>query len=450
MLENRRTVLVVADDLTGANATGAGFSRAGLRAVTIGTSQPANAVRTFSGRFEVVVINTDSRHATGKVSAARVTAAVQAGWPVEFVSKRIDTTLRGNIGVETAAALRAVARLSGRHVVGLCLPAHPAAGRCTVDGRQLLYGSRLEETELARDPRNPVRTSAVADVLTAGASVDVTGIRLSVVTGERECLTAALREAVNGGADIVVGDALTEDHLDRVASAAAELATADPRLLWVGIDPGPGTLALTRALGLHGKSQGGPLLAISGSATDLTRVQLTRLIERQHVRVVPLTSGPSGRPWPDVDATAAALSSAVAAAHTDEVVLLATVLADGDLLELAADDGDALSNALGHITRRVLDEQLVSGMFTTGGDATMAVLDQVEAHGLEVEDEVVPLAVSGWVTGGPWSGMPIVTKGGLVGDDQTTLVCIDHLARLAQQRRRRPRPLTTQPHRGPQ
>jgi D-threonate/D-erythronate kinase len=49
---------------------------------------------------------------------------------------------------------------------------------------------------------------------------------------------------------------------------------------------------------------------------------------------------------------------------------------------------------------------------------------------------VVPLAVCGSLVGGPWDGLPIVTKGGLVGDAGTTVACLTHLRREADSHRR--------------
>ena len=88
-------VLVVADDLTGANAAAAGFARSGLRAVTASAADRADVVAEMVSRFDVVVATTDSRHAPAEVARERVTAVVQAGWPSRLVCNRIDTTLRG-------------------------------------------------------------------------------------------------------------------------------------------------------------------------------------------------------------------------------------------------------------------------------------------------------------------------------------------------------------------
>lgn len=425
-------ILVVADDLTGANAAAAGFSRSGLRAVTVGLGQRWDAIAEFHDRFDVIVATTEARHADPDDAATAVAAAVRAGWPVQLVSSRIDTTLRGNVGVATQALLRAAAALSGKRVVGLCLPAHPQAGRQTVDGNQLLNGVRLEETELARDARSPVHTSSVAEVLRSGTSLNTALLPLSAVTGSRGELVAAIRKALDGGADVLIGDALTADHLDRLAAAVVEAAPPG-EVLWAGVDPGPGSLALARALGIRASGKGGPLLAVSGSATELTRTQLQRLSESRQVHLIrPLCTGN----LPDVDRTVATLTQVLSEAGPGEIVLLATVLEAADLRSLRADEAAQLPRSLGRITRRALQLTQVDGLYTTGGDVTAAVLEEIGGRGIEIEDEVIPLAVAGEVVDGQWAGLPIVTKGGLVGDAGTAVACLDHLARSAAQRSR--------------
>lgn len=430
-------VLVVADDLTGANAAAAGFSRAGLRSVTVGLGRRWDSVAEFHSRFDVVVVTTETRHAGAAEVVDAVARCTRAGWPVDMLSCRIDTTLRGNVGVAAETMLRTVADLSGRRTIGICMPAHPSAGRCTVEGYQLLNGTRLEETELASDPRSPVHTSSVAEVLETGTNLVTANIPLAAVTGDDDTLQQTMRAAVRRGADVLIGDALTEDHLTRLAEAATRVSSTED-VDWVSIDPGPGSAALAAALGISGHGQGGPVLAVSGSATELTRTQLHALASARAVHLVKPVHTPGG-PVPDVDATAAELVKVLDAARTGEVVLLATVLGAEDVVSLQGDDGAALPRALGRITRRALQESEVGGLYTTGGDVTAAVLDELGARGLEVDDEIVPLAVAGEIVGGPWSGLPIVTKGGLIGVTDTAVDCLDHLTRAAAVRARRVR-----------
>lgn len=428
-------VLVTADDLTGANAAAAGFARAGMRAVTVSTGQRATLVAEFAARFDAVVVNTGCRHCSPAETAERVSGVIKAGWPAALVCNRIDSTLRGNVGASTAAALRAVAAESGSRTVAFCAPAHPTAGRHTVQGTQLLDGTRLEETELAHDPRSPVHTSDIAALLREQADLHVGHLPLSAVTGDGDELRALVADLLADGADVVVADALTEDHLDRAATAA--VAAGGESVTWVGVDPGPGSVSLARALGVTGRAEGAPVLVVSGSATQLTRSQLARLTVTHPVLVIrPVTTGGL---LPDVAATANALAAALAGAAPGDIVLLATVLDDTDVVEIEPADAERLPRELARIVRRALERHRVDGLFTTGGDVTAALLAELAADGLTVEEELVPLAVAGTFVGGPWEGLPIVTKGGLVGDADTTVACVEHLRRAAEAARRQVR-----------
>jgi uncharacterized protein YgbK (DUF1537 family) len=69
-----------------------------------------------------------------------------------------------------------------------------------------------------------------------------------------------------------------------------------------------------------------------------------------------------------------------------------------------------------------------AGLYTTGGDVTATVMRELGAIGMEIDKEIVPLAVGGRIAGGSADGLPIVTKGGLIGDTGTAVDCFDHLS----------------------
>ena len=434
-MTDARHVLVVADDLTGANATAAGLARSGLRAVTVADADHPELVAEFAGRFDAVVVSANNRHADPGTAADDVRRVLRAGWPAALVANRIDSTLRGNVGATTEAMVEELRALTGGPVVALCVPAHPDAQRQTVAGVQLLAGRRLEETELARDPRSPMSRSEVAELVAAQTGLPVRSLPLEAVTGPAEALQAALAGAVDAGTAIVVADALTLDHVDRVATAASRVAG----VTWLCVDPGPATVAMARALGLGQGSDAAPYLLVSGSATDLTRRQLSRVRAARPVHLVRLVTDAAGEP--DADATTAALDHALTTASPGEVVLLASALDETDLL--APDARGLVPGVLARATRRVLEAGQVDGLYLTGGDLAAACLSELAADGLDVADEVVPLAVAGNLVGGPWSGLPIVTKGGLVGDDETAVACLSFLERAAQARRRHVQPART-------
>lgn len=423
-------VLVVADDLTGANAAAAGFARSGLRAATAHTARRVDVIAEMVSRFDVVVASADCRHATPAVAAERVAAAVRAGWPARLVCNRVDTTLRGNVGATTAALLSQVRELSSSRVVALCAPAHPAAGRHTIGGTQLLGGRRLEETEVARDARTPVSTSDVTGILRSQADLVVSAVPLAAVTDRREALVGVIRQALSDGAEVLVADATTEEHLERLAVAAVE-ATTGTATVWVTVDPGPASVAMARALGLGPDHQEAPILVVSGSATALTRGQLRRLSTDRGAGVH-RAPGRGGGAVPDVDATAALCDELLARAVPGEVIVVATAVDDGDLSQVGAEEAAEIPRALARAVRRNLERHTVDGILATGGDVTSALLEELGSHGLAISGEVEPLAVVGSVVGGPWDGLQVVTKGGLVGDAGTAVACVDHLRRAAE------------------
>ncbi|WP_067966792.1 four-carbon acid sugar kinase family protein [Nocardiopsis trehalosi] len=425
-------VLVVADDLTGANATGARFARSGMRVATV---TPEHVTRA-AGDYDVVVANLDSRHLPPAQAADLVTDVIEAVWPVGLVVKRTDTTLRGNIGAELEAAWRAVRdRVPATTPVrALFAPAFPASGRVTVDGVQLLDGVPLERSELAFDPLSPMSTSVVADIAARQTSLAVRHVPIRQVT--QGVLGTALAA---GDEPIVLCDALTEQHLADIAEAAAEVHRRDGTV-WVAVDPGPAGALLADALRLRGRAAAaGPLLAVVGSATELTRRQVDAVARTGPVRFVEVDAAllAGGDPGHRA-ALLRDLAGHLATAVFPELVVVRTAGSARDVVDLPPDAKRRLPAALAALVTEAVHgaPTAPSGLYTSGGDVTSAVLDALGAHAFEVGGEVVPLAVHGQLTGGPLDGTPAVTKGGLVGDDTTLVECLGKLRRAVRARTR--------------
>jgi uncharacterized protein YgbK (DUF1537 family) len=91
--------------------------------------------------------------------------------------KKIDSTLRGQPAAETTAMLAHIKSRSGP-TFGVFAPAFPATGRSTIDGRILVKGRPLEETEVwQRD-----HTYANADLVDVLASAGIRGEKVTLAT----------------------------------------------------------------------------------------------------------------------------------------------------------------------------------------------------------------------------------------------------------------------------
>lgn len=420
-----RRILILADDFTGGNAVSARFSQAGYRAVTLNWEHLVS-LDAVPSRFEVVVICTDSRHTAQDIAADRVARVLGNEGESGLVGIRIDSTLRGAIGVVTRTALEVMRSRAKRRVVAVCVPAHPSAGRHTVNGRQLLGGVPLEDTELARDPQNPTTTSNVMSVITA-AGLRGGLIDLDVVEGPRDDLRRSLA-ALSGSCDVIAVDATSEDHLLTIAEAVADLCH-DMEVLTV--DPGPFSVALADALGLNSERREravAPILGVIGSASELTAAQMNRLVTRLEIDSVVARFDTSGLRV-DEAAVSEELERAFGGAPRGRHVVLSIARDRHGADPLSIEDMNRLVVDLAGVASKAMLQHPVGGVFCTGGDLTSALLSALGASGIEVEHEVLPLAVAGVMQGGRWDGLPIVTKGGMVGGDDAILLSFEDLER---------------------
>ena len=72
-------------------------------------------------------------------------------------SDLIDSTLRGNLGSETDAALDAL----GEDYTAIVVPCTPASGRVTIGNYMTVGGIILHKTEAALDPKTPIQDPRV-------------------------------------------------------------------------------------------------------------------------------------------------------------------------------------------------------------------------------------------------------------------------------------------------
>lgn len=411
-------VTVLADDLTGANATGALLARMGLRTRTI-TGSAAVLEESPDGAdaaADVTVVTTGTRTMTADEAAALVGELLRSAPGLaasELLAKRVDTTLRGPIAAELDALLRC-RRESGGRVVAVAVPAYPSAGRTTVDGVHLLHGVPVAETPAGRDPLTPVHTSRVGELMTSGTRLAAAEVHHDLLRSDRQEAAAAIGEAVTT-ADVVVLDAETEGDLARLATLVADVR-AETGVDVVPVDSGPFVAAYCGALGLPQQRYDAPVLVVVGSTSDPTSRQVAHAVESLRLRLVEVD------PERDFDDLVPTTLRHLERESGD--VCWRVIPPQGGIdAGLAAKIPQALATAC----RQVVDQASIGGVFACGGEVAAALLEALDVHSLEIEGEVQPLVVTGRVSGGTWDRMPVITKGGMVGDDRAITASIGRL-----------------------
>ncbi|GAB3876691.1 four-carbon acid sugar kinase family protein [Kibdelosporangium lantanae] len=384
---------MIGDDLTGSNATGALFARFGMHTMTVRGGMPVPDI-------DALVVNLGNRHVPAEEARVAVQATIAAVGPIRLVVKRVDTTLRGNVGAETDAAMAALG------VRALVVPAFPEAGRVTVGGLHLVDGVPLAETAAARDALNPVKSSRVATILRAGTFRSITEIPLDVVEDGVDAVARAMRV----DAEIVVCDATRNAHLRVIAEAAAKVSSH-----WLSVDSGPFGVRLAAALGIApGDHPAPPVLAVVGSITAITADQVMETEQTLGARYVEVCGDE------DPETIAARVGDLL-----DGDPQVVGVRTKGEILSRAR--AERLPGLLATATRLVLTRHRIGGLYATGGDIATAITTELASDGFVIDDEVVPLAVVGRLAGGPFNGLPFATKGGLIGDQTAAVACIERL-----------------------
>lgn len=378
-------IAIVADDLTGSGDTAVQFVRAGWPTqLSVGRAAQAMADPDVMSA-EVIAVTTHSRALPAEQAATVVyedVAALRAAG-VRRMYKKVDSTLRGPFLAEIDAARR-----SWREdAIAVVCPAFPATGRTLKDGILYVDGREVTETSASTDPVTPVTESHVPTLLNAS--------HVAPAEGESpESLAVRITEA----GEIVVVDAVTSEDMDRLACA---IALMGERALPVGSG---GLAAPLARLWADADSQGPVVVVVTSQHSD-ARGQADALIEAG-ARVW----APALEDLIDARAWQACCERILQQAQSDEPRATWLLLAPSG--KKPGLDSDTVAARLGELAARLVIDCHAAGVVATGGDGASAVLDALAAGGIALVDEVTGGMPLGTLTGGPASGLPIVTKAG--------------------------------------
>jgi D-threonate/D-erythronate kinase len=420
-------IIVIADDLTGANDTGVQFAKQGLKTLVL--------MRVHGSLSEldedVLVVDTQSRALSPAEAYQKVTEAASLFKnrdPFPTVYKKIDSTLRGNPGTEIDAIM---------DVCGIDLaivaPAFPKNGRITVGGFHFLGNAPLEATEIARDPNCPVSESHLPTLLAQQTKREVGHLGIKSILSGTEGILAAMRRLSVAGREILVCDAWREEHLKMIALAAVRL---EKPILWVGSAGLAEYVPLGLGLGAASADKK-PVLVIAGSVSSVTRGQVAMLRQRTDVACIeadPCAFLKTGTAQAEtdrcyhaaVDAIRTGKDVVIVSGYSDEMV--ARTQEEGLSLDLSSPQtSEAVAAALGSLCRQIALNVPVSGLVLTGGDIALSCCNLLSADGISVMREVAPGIPLGVLKGGHCSGLKVVTKAGAFGAADALCGAVDCL-----------------------
>lgn len=368
-------LLVIADDFTGALDTGVQFRAKGTL-IRIGGRGDADLFDAAGGDVQVLIIDAETRHMSPQDAYSAVSgivaAAARAG--VSCIYKKTDSALRGNIGSELTAMLHA----SGQDRLHF-IPAFPRMGRTTVGGVHYIDGVPVAESVFGADPFEPVRCSAVAEIIASQSGVQT---HLVEVGGRSDGQEGVLiYDAASDGDLMQIASRLKSSGQLHLLAGCAGLASVLPELL--ELTPDEGGLPVFEP---H-------LLTICGSVNPITLSQLDAA-ERAgvlRIRLTPeqkLTDGwvesREGREAADqwLSQVRERTSAIIECGGQDGGATAAYAREIGMDIEAARRQ---ISAAMGSILQRLLDLGLERTLLVTGGDTLMAFMKRIG------QDTLIPI-----------------------------------------------------------
>jgi len=402
--------VIFADDLTGANDTGVQFARAGLR-TRVGFRWDHTRML---GGVEIMVVDTDSRALTADDAYRAVFAAAQAfvEMRVPVLYKKIDSTLRGPIGAELDAVLDAY----GLDLAIVC-PAFPAARRTLLQGELRVGDVPVAQTSFARDPLTPVQESNLPALLRQQTRRPVQLVALEQVTAGGDALAQHLAALRGDSGRVVVCDAATDAHLAVIVDAALMLGA---RVVMAGAAGLARPLAERIGRRCEGEEYG-RVLVVCGSMQPIVREQIAALVREYGAFVIALDAAVVAgevewQPWID------RVSRRVAGAPHHAPI----VLTSPPDVRLTGREGAVLAR-LAELAGAVMERTRVGGVVATGGSTVRTLCERWEVTGIDLVREMAPGIPLGVMSGGPFDGLPLITKAGAFGDSGTLVAAVSLL-----------------------
>jgi len=428
----RKPFGIIADDLTGANDTGAQFSRRGAKVLVFLSLERIPSK--IDGDWDAIVINAGSRNLAPAASRARMEEAISCmeSLGCEFAYHKVDSTLRGNWSVELELAL------SRREGMAILAPAFPLNGRTVEGGELKVRGVPLHLTEAALDSLSPVRGSGIEALLGESLARQSRRLGFTKLSQGVEAVRSALLKAREEGARILICDTREQADLRTIAEAAWPEHSRALLCGSAGLARELGALLeFTRSRRPDGipKSRP-PVLVIAGSRSEVTAEQVRRLREARSPATGEIDPGSVDDPWNGRKESETAQGLVAKLKGMNNSGSWVVTIGERSPTEEAHFPvrSARLNGLLGELALEALRARAVGALILTGGDVAASVLESLEALGVCLGEEILPGIPLGQVVGGPYEGLAVVTKAGAFGAPDALIDAVSFLQHMERAR----------------
>lgn len=392
-------VAIIADDLTGANDSGVQFAKKGL-ATSVLMQKGANV----NPDLDVVIIDTDSRSQPKEIAYERVRNAARTLGSNFFniIYKKIDSTMRGNVGVELDAFFDAF-----QPDILVLAPGYPMNYRKVKNGFLYIEEKLLHETDFAQDPKNPMYDSFIPNILSSGTDRPIGQITLGDFKKGSKHIQEVILEYWRKKVPYILFDSAKEDDFKLIVESIKE---SNLNAIWSGSAGLANHLIDYRNEYIkvyEPKKSLETVLMVIGSVNESSRKQLDCLLQSPRVRGIILHSHLTVQDKKTFELEIARVLKEIEIAIQQGLHI--ALYSSGELkdIELTTQYGqefglttemisNRVSEALGVIASSAITNHELKRLFLTGGDTAKSVCDAMNISEFRLIDEVemgVPIGI---------------------------------------------------------
>jgi uncharacterized protein YgbK (DUF1537 family) len=420
MFGNR--ILIIADDLTGANDTAIQFVKHGMTALVVTDAMFCES-SVFS-TYDVLSFNSDSRGMSSKDAyheVGRLIQRLRAARLEGLFYKKVDSVLRGNPGQELEAVMDEL-----EVPLAIVSPSFPA-------NRSVLEHGMLKSGRAGQSTINAVKI--FADSMDKKAdNIPLEIIRQGCVQTAEYVLTRS-----KNGVQVFVADAVTDDDLQvisRLSTAVGKpliLAGAAALANQIAQNMKRNQTAINQQISLDSRAS---VLVVAGTRQGETAAQIAALSETLSVPVIRFKVDLVEKGKSE-EAIRLAFEDAMRYMESGSALCVVAVesmfkseIPEGNVAWNQTDsdaDSDAISASLGSLTGKLSESLRFAVMITTGGDTTLEICRSLGITGIQPLAEICPGIPIGKISGGNCEGRHIITKSGRFGNRDTLVEILKYV-----------------------
>lgn len=427
-------IYIIADDLTGANDTGVQFHKQGYEVkVLIEDLAEADFLAENKDK-KVGVIDTETRENNLADSTAKINKLFKdlKFKKEDIIYKKIDSTLRGNIGSEIELIMN-----FAKKDLTILTPSFPQNKRFTIGGNLIVNDEPLGSSEYSQRNIDAGEASYIPSIINLQTDLAVGKIELKDVIKGKEIILEKINRLYQKGKRIIVLDSITEVHLKDILSAGESL---DKDVLYSGSAGFANIIA--KKYSLENKKidfslKTSPFLIINGSRNSISNQQIDYLSRNKELFIYEL----------DVKKllhNKAANSNFYAEViqkyeNQDYIVIrpdphymnediIQSLLNENEIS--SRDLGENIRDSLGSLAKKLIKKFEIKNLMVTGGDTLIGLCKFMEIKKMKIIAEItegIPMVEP--ISLKKENQFKIISKAGGFGDVETIDKVINKMLR---------------------